>query len=181
MSREEIDKICNYYDIENYTIQPDGSVDVYDDYVFMNQHNFKELPIRFGNVTGNFYCYGNELTSLEGSPHTVGGVFFCYQNKLTSLEHCPTSVGNNFSCNDNDITNLDFIPDHIGGKFTCSNNPIGTMVDGVEYDYLQAFKIYKVIKGDEVNLKRLKYVTGLFDFEIGPLYLSYVKKEYKIV
>ena len=40
------------------------------------------------------------------------------------------------------------------------------------------FRTYKVIKGDEVNLKRLMYVMGVFD---KPINLESIKKHYKIV
>jgi len=35
---------------------------------------------------GNFGCYSNKLTSLDGAPASVGGYFSCSKNKLTSLE-----------------------------------------------------------------------------------------------
>jgi len=44
-------------------------------------------------VTGWFDCSDNQLTSLEGSPQTVGGSFWCDNNRLTSLEGGPQIVG----------------------------------------------------------------------------------------
>jgi hypothetical protein len=32
---------------------------------------------------GNYLCYGNELTTLEGAPEYVGGVFVCDNNKVS--------------------------------------------------------------------------------------------------
>ena len=58
------------------------------------ERKWKNLQgIRFGYVTGNFYCYYNNLTSLEGAPTKVGGWFKCSHNKLTSLEGMPQRVG----------------------------------------------------------------------------------------
>ena len=43
-------------------------------------------------MSGNFYCNGNDLTSLSGCPVSVGGNFSCSFNRLTSLEGCPNNV-----------------------------------------------------------------------------------------
>ena len=32
---------------------------------------------------GDFYCYRNALTSLEGAPLSVGGNFDCYDNPIS--------------------------------------------------------------------------------------------------
>ena len=37
------------------------------------------------------YCYGNQLTTLEGCPSNVT-TFSCYGNQLTTLEGCPPNV-----------------------------------------------------------------------------------------
>ena len=83
-----------------YTINNDGSIDV-DGIVDLSQMNLTKISFKFRNVSGSFYCYNNQLTSLEGSPNTVGGNFHCYNNQLTSLEGAPNSVGGNFICYDN--------------------------------------------------------------------------------
>ena len=38
-----------------------------------------ELPIP-NYIMGDFDCYGNKLTSLQGAPEEVGGNFSCYNN-----------------------------------------------------------------------------------------------------
>ena len=68
----------------------------------------EKLPIKFGTVSGHFYCFGNNLISLEGAPKKVGSHFYCFGNKLTSLEGCPTRIGGNFSCDDNLHNNLEY-------------------------------------------------------------------------
>ena len=47
-------------------------------------------------VTGNFNCSSNDLTSLAGSPETVGGWVDCSYNRLTSLVGCPKTIGGHF-------------------------------------------------------------------------------------
>ena len=44
-----------------------------------------ELPLKFGIVTGYFYCGDNKLTTLEGAPYSVSSRFYCYGNPLPDL------------------------------------------------------------------------------------------------
>ena len=101
---EDIDSICKKYAIINYTIV-DGKVNVNGD-VMLNSKKLGKIPINFGYISGDFYCYNNQLTSLEGSPDSIGGSFNCNSNQLTSLEGSPDNIGGNFYCNDNIIHNI---------------------------------------------------------------------------
>jgi hypothetical protein len=92
----EIDKICKKYKIKNYTINPDGSIDV-DGNVDLDNQNIAELPLKFNKVSGYFDCSVNILTSLIGCPNYVGGYFDCGHNKLTSLDGGPKEAGNYFT------------------------------------------------------------------------------------
>jgi hypothetical protein len=60
---KEIDQICQQYGIENYTLNGDGSIDVDGD-VDLAYKSLSELPLKFGIVSGGFYCHNNKLTSL---------------------------------------------------------------------------------------------------------------------
>ena len=181
-----IEEICKKYRIKNYTINDDGSIDV-DGYVNINGFDLDELPLTFNKVTGNFDCSRNSLTSLEGSPKWVGGIFNCRNNKLTSLEGSPKSVGGGFDCDGNKLTDLKGAPRKIGGHFNCSNNylttlegspksiggnfycrnnPIESMFNDADIDFIRAFNTFKAIKDGVVNLKRLKYITEMFDLPI---------------
>ena len=62
--------------------------------------------VKFGVVTGNFYCCHNTIKSLKGAPQEVGGNFNCSHNKLTSLEGAPQRVGGDFDCLRNKITSI---------------------------------------------------------------------------
>jgi hypothetical protein len=79
----------------------------------------EKLPFKFGNVSGTFSCYSNNLTSLKGAPRRVYGDFYCSYNNLTSLEGCPTSVGGDFLCSRNKLTSLEGAPKSIVGAFLC--------------------------------------------------------------
>ena len=98
----DIDSICEKFGIENYTINPDGSIDVQGN-VDLSDMGLTKLPLRFGNVSGDFYCGNNQLISLEGAPQVVGRNFYCNDNQLTSLEGAPQKVGRNFTCSQNPV------------------------------------------------------------------------------
>ena len=95
--------------------------------------------VRFGSVSGNFFCYSNKLTSLEGAPQSVGGKFSCSRNSLKSLEGAPQSVGEGFYCTNNELTSLEGAPQSVGENFDCSYNEL-TSLDGapqrVGYNFL---------------------------------------------
>jgi hypothetical protein len=99
---EDIHAICKKYGINNYTINDDLSIDVNGD-VHLDFKDLGKLPLKFRNVTGNFYCHYNKLTSLEGAPLSVDGNFSCVENQLINLEDAPKSVGGYFSCSYNPI------------------------------------------------------------------------------
>ena len=121
-SFEEIRAICHRYNIKDYSINEDGSIDV-DGMVDLRDNGLTELPLQFGNVTGSFYCSINQLSTLEGSPQKVGRQFYCDYNWLTTLEGSPQSVGWDFYCDYNKLTTLQYAPQTVGRRFCCSNNP----------------------------------------------------------
>jgi hypothetical protein len=125
-SKEDIHSLCKKYDIRNYTINDDGSIDV-DGNVNLYDKKLIELPLKFGKVGGDFYCHYNNLTSLEGSPREVGGDFYCSENKLTSLSGSPREVGEVFECSDNQLTSLEGAPEKVGGDFHCSYNELRSL------------------------------------------------------
>jgi hypothetical protein len=98
-----------------------------DDDVWLNGKVLTKLPLDFGHVSGDFYCYYNDLASLEGCPRSVGGGFYCSNNKLTSLEGCPQEVRDDFYCYDNKLTSLKGCPQSVGGHFSCYNNQLTSL------------------------------------------------------
>ena len=86
-------------------------------------------------VTGNFLCYDNQLTTLEGAPRRVGMGFYCNNNKLTSLEGAPQEIGffttnsrgGTFNCSNNKLTSLKGAPQKVGGGFYCDNNQLTSL------------------------------------------------------
>jgi len=130
-SNSDIDAICREYRITNYTVNPDRTVDVDGD-VDLSDMGLDKLPLKFGYVSGDFYCFNNKLTSLEGSPEEVGGDFYCENNKLTSLVGAPEEVGGYFDCDDNKLTSLEGAPRKVGRSFDCSYNQLTSLIGAPE-------------------------------------------------
>ena len=101
---ESIDSLCQKYEIENYAVV-DGLVNVDGD-VYLRDKSLTKIPIKFGRVSDSFYCHGNQLSSLEGAPNSVGGNFNCSNNQLASLEGAPQTVGRDFYCHNNPVKEI---------------------------------------------------------------------------
>jgi hypothetical protein len=54
---------------------------------------YKELPVKFDTVTGDFGIDSKRLVTLKGCPETVGGNFDACYNKLESLDYMPATIG----------------------------------------------------------------------------------------
>jgi hypothetical protein len=120
-----IHAVCGKYNITNYTINDDHTVDVKDVYLF--NKSLTKLPLKFNIVSGNFNCSFNNMTTLEGGPTSVGGNFYCSFNNITTLLGSPKEVGGNFSCDVNELTTLEGGPQSVGGNFDCSSNRLTTL------------------------------------------------------
>jgi hypothetical protein len=119
-SFEDIDAICRNFNIRNYTINFDDTIDVRGT-VQLSHNRLAKLPLKFGIVSGSFFCNSGALTSLEGAPKEVGGNFYCNSNELTSLEGGPSEVKGDFICFGNKkFTSLKGSPNKVGGNFDCS-------------------------------------------------------------
>ena len=105
MNKQEIHDICKKYNITNYSINPDGSIDV-DESVYLSGKGLKRVPVKFNKVDGGFYCNNNNLTSLEGFPKHVSGNINLGTNQLTSLENSPIELGQYLYCYKNPLKSL---------------------------------------------------------------------------
>jgi hypothetical protein len=168
-SNSQIDTICEKYDIENYTINSDNSVDVDGD-VNLWDKKLKLILLNFNIVNGYFNCGRNHLTSLKGCPVRVGNGFSCHHNNLTSLQYSPQYMENGnfgcsmnkieslqyctelircyFSCGDNKLTSLEHHPT-VYGKFWCQSNQINTFENFYYYKedvYFENNPIYDIYK-----------------------------------
>ena len=126
MDRLGVEKWLKSCNIKGYTINEDLSVDVNGN-VDLILRRLNEIPIRFRNVSGNFNCRANYLTTLFGCPTVVGGDFDCRSNELVSLFGCPSSVVGYFNCGNNKLTSLVGCPIEIDGDFDCGENKLSSL------------------------------------------------------
>jgi hypothetical protein len=56
----KVKRICRTYGIRNYTINSDGSIDI-DGNVDLTYKISEKLLLKFGNVSGSFYCDNNPI------------------------------------------------------------------------------------------------------------------------
>jgi hypothetical protein len=166
VNEEEIHDICKEYDIRNYTINDDGTIDV-NGSVDLSKRGLTKLPIRFNHVSGYFYCNNNQLTSLEGAPKSVDGHFTCINNKLTSLRGVPQSIGGDFWCRYNQLTSLRGAPQIVIGSFLCEDNQI-TSLDGAPQSIGGNFycDVNQITSLKGLEFKSFNYI----DLESNPIY-----------
>ena len=143
-----ISSICKKYGIENYTINPDGTIDVNGN-VDLSMKKLTKLPLKFNKVSGSFYCNNNQLITLEGSPREIGVHFHCSHNKLTSLEGGPKEVGRYFCCQYNQLTSLEGGPKKVCGNFYCDR-----YISDIE-PYIIEFLNDIIIKVDYTRYKKV--------------------------
>ena len=148
-----ISLICEKYNIKNYTINPDGSIDV-NGSVDLSQYKLIELPLRFNKITGYFDCSNNNLTSLKGCPRWIGDYFNCRNNYLHNLEFSPDYVGGWFSCEYNKLTD-NYCDTEIGDSFYTSLKQ-----DGLLFYYYNKTTNYKEF---QKLYKRKLILNDIFD------------------
>ena len=57
-------------------------------YIKMEGGQWTEIPawLKDVEITKNFFCLSNKLTTMKNCPKKIGGGLFCSFNQLTSLE-----------------------------------------------------------------------------------------------
>ncbi len=138
MSEQEIHNICEKYNIKNYIINSDGSIDV-DGNVNLFNTNLIKIPLKFNRITGYFDCMDNKLTSLEGLSKIIKGTLFCTNNKLTNLKGIET----------------------VDRFIFCDGNPLKSLVGyNLSYDKLVCDNKENLIKKHKRS-KKLKLIENL--------------------
>lgn len=166
-TKEEIELWLLQMKIENYTINEDLTVDV-NKYVDISNQKLTLIPIQFGKVSLDFFCYSNSLTSLKGCPKYVGGTFSCEYNNLTSLLGAPAEVGGDFDCHNNNLRSINHMPKLVGGEIISKNNPfeettirnLSTDSNEKEFNDISVDKsptqLEKIIQNSEFKKMKLK-------------------------
>ena len=118
---DEQRKFLDKNTIGTWSVNSEGLVNVRGSFWCEDQELGDFLGIRFGKVTGYFFCRRNQLRTLEGSPRVVGGNFWCCDNQLRTLEGSPRKVGGGFWCSGNPLISLEGAPEVIKDSFCFKN------------------------------------------------------------
>lgn len=154
--------LCRKFDIINYTINDDMSIDV-NDHVDLAFESFDHIPLKFNNVYGDFNISFNKITNLINSPIYVSGHYIANNNKLTSLEGSPKGVDGNFSIyNNDDLKSLKGCPKRVGGDFCANECSLKTI------KYISNHIGGDIYLGNN-ELKSTKYIPGDFNAHIDLL------------
>jgi hypothetical protein len=81
------------------------------------------LPVQFGHVKDDFRISGTQITSLKGSPQSIGGNFYCFSTSISSLEYAPRRIGGSIHCHGTLITSLsgvDKMIKYVNDCFLCN-------------------------------------------------------------
>ncbi len=150
-----------------WTADNQGYVTVQGDFIFTGQGLTDFKGVKFKEVTGNFYCAKNKLTSLKGAPQTVGRSFVCSNNNLTSLEGAPQTVGYNFNCSDNNLTSLKGAPQKVPEDFVFNFNDSLESLEGAP-KFVGGNFFWPVQMGTKADIKQeldyqnIKVLGGLY-------------------
>lgn len=131
MSEEEREFLNNYV-IGKWKISDDGiSIDVDGD-VNMSRKGLHRIIPKFNKINGKFVCADNrDLMSLEGAPNETSGDFFCNGNKLDSIELRDLMVGRDLDVSYNNITSLEGLPKEVKGIIWIQDCPI-VSINGIQ-------------------------------------------------
>jgi len=112
----------NYTNCSSWNWNDDGTVDVQGS-VVIHDYNNSKLPVKFRNVSEDFYILDDRITSLEGCPDYVDKVFKVSSSSIKNLKYSPKSVETyNIDCNSlESIEGISSeIRDHL--RYTASKN-----------------------------------------------------------
>ena len=164
-NKDEVENNCLFYDIQNYSINDDLTIDVHAGVDLSGQNIVDVIFVKFNKVEGEFDVSGNYIKTLEGwFPKEVDEFIEVSNNNLTSLKGIPKICNGSFYCNENDLTSLEGCPEEIRGTFDMSDNKI----ESFEY-------CAKIINGNIIasynNIKSLKGIPP----QVNKLYLQFNK------
>ena len=135
------------YEVENYKINPDGTVECEIFAIF--EKGLKEIPVKLSKAR-SIDITGNEIKRIDFAPPIVEGDFDCWGNMIETLEGGPEKIMGSFDCDSNQLTDLSGGPKFVGGSYVCSGNPI-TSLKGV------ADHVGKYFKAVNCKLKELDF------------------------
>ena len=172
--KAQIEEWLKKYNITNYTINPDFTINV-DDNVTLKSYPDEELPkyIQF-NETYDFNIISGVLQTLKGCPIKVKGTFYCECPNLINLEYSPKKIRRDYMLyNCKNIKSLKGCPNTIPYQFKINKCHGLTSLEGApknvcamrinECDNLSSLKGMPKIKGGSISID---YCNSLKEFDI---------------
>jgi len=126
----EQEEFLNEHTKGSWMLNSEGLVDIEGSFNCSSRELGDLKGIRFGRVSGSFRCARNKMTTLEGSPSSVGRSFDCSTNQMKDLVGGPKEVGGSYYCSHCGLETLDGAPVVVPGDFDCSNNYLSDLVGG---------------------------------------------------
>jgi hypothetical protein len=94
-----------------YTIHDTGMIDVDGDLSARGSFRGAHVPVQLGTVNGDCDLESQDnLTDLQGAPHTVKGTFIVIADQLISLKGAPSHVTRNCVIRSNNLSSLEHLP-----------------------------------------------------------------------
>lgn len=150
----DLDKILKKFDISDYTLNDDGSIDINQD-VYISK-NISEINLNFNKIYGHFSIANNHLLSLANCPKYIDGLFDCSSNQIESLEFGPEYVGGSYGCDHNKLETLNGCVDEVYGDFNCHNNKLTSL----EFCPMEIEGTFNCSDNNLTELDRSPFVRG---------------------
>ena len=195
---KNIKEVLDQYNVVDYSINNDGSVNLTKDITFFKK-NLDKIPFNISKAPRILDFSFNNISSLEGSPEECDTIFYAMNNisdlKGITITSRLLSLSNNkieklnfpkefktdeLLLNHNNIYELTGIPINFNGKILLNHNPISTCFKTTDGKDVHVFNSLKIIKDKKVNLKRLKYYNDIIKND-KPIDLEEIKKYYEII
>lgn len=195
---KNIEEVLDQYNVVDYSINNDGSVNLTKDITFFKK-NLDKIPFSVSKAPRILDYSFNNISSLEGSPEECDTIFYAMNNisdlKGITITSRLLSLSNNkieklnfpkgfktdeLLLNHNNIYELTGIPINFNGKILLNHNPIETCFKTNDGKDVHIFNSLKIIKDKKVNLKRLKYFNDIIKND-KPIDLEEIKKYYEII
>lgn len=181
-TKEEVKKMCKNFGIEEYLINDDLSIDVYNHFRFPIGGQ-AYIPLNFNEITGNFTFRHSSLKSLKGCPKIIGGSLDVSWNNLRSFEDGPNEIKRNLICNTNNIKTLKGFP-KVNGKINIKDNSVYSLINTFinknnQNELINEFNHYRITDGKKVYMGRLEMFCGDFDLEMPNTYE--IGKQYEVI
>tara|TARA_Y100000389_G_scaffold127220_1_gene124559 strand:- start:1053 stop:1643 length:591 start_codon:yes stop_codon:yes gene_type:complete len=195
---KNIEEVLDQYNVVDYSINNDGSVNLTKDITFFKK-NLDKIPFNISKAPRVLDFSFNNISSLEGSPEECDTIFYAMNNisdltgvtitsrllslsnnKIEKINFPKEFKTNELLLNHNNIYELTGIPINFNGKIFLNHNPIATCFKTTDGKDVHVFNSLKIIKDKKVNLKRLKYFNDIIKND-KPIDVEEIKKYYEII